>query len=397
MSIPNASMTNSPADLLDEARLRALLAELGRDATRFRFDVAPNPCVGAAVLSNGEVVARGYHQVWGEAHAEVNVLDDAERLGVRGDAIDALVVTLEPCSSHGKTPPCVERIVKSGVRVVVVGERDPDPRHRGAGIELLRAHGLEVVELPGAAPLARVSPHFVAWTDNERLRRPRPWTIAKWAQTRTGQLVPPSGVGGGRWISGHDALEEVQVLRGRVDAIVTGVGTVLADDPRFTVRPPGNLAKPPRRIVLDSHLRTPPDALILRTPAAGEKAAGGPVTILCVGGASTERHRALVEAGADVHALHVATDDGVSLRDVQTWLSEQGCRRVLLEAGPRLLSHYLTSGFADQVRVYTGAVNGGQGPSMGMQLSQLKLVERLDREIAQDAVLEAFLLPQHRR
>ena len=383
-------MTQSHADTLDEARLRALLLELGREATRFRFDVAPNPCVGAALLSGGEVVARGYHEIWGQAHAEVNVLDDAERRGIPREAFEVLVVTLEPCSSHGKTPPCVDRIVASGVRVVVVGERDPDPRHRGAGIRMLRDAGIEVLELPGAAPLARVSPHFVAWTANERLRRPRPWTIAKWAQTRSGQLVPPSGVGGGRWISGPDALSEVQVLRGRVDAIVTGIGTVLADDPRFTVRPPGDLAKPPIRVVLDSFLRTPPDAQILKP--AGENAAGGPVHILCVGGASMERHRALVDAGAFVHPLHVATDDGVSLRDVQTWLWGEGVRRMMLEAGPVLLSHYLSSGFVDQVRVYTGAVNGGQGTSMGVAISKLKMSERIDREIAQDSVLEAFLI-----
>jgi diaminohydroxyphosphoribosylaminopyrimidine deaminase/5-amino-6-(5-phosphoribosylamino)uracil reductase len=208
-------------------------------------------------------------------------------------------------------------------------------------------------------------------------------------------LIPPSGVGGGRWISGRKSLEEVQMMRGRVDAIVTGVGTILADDPRFTVRPPGDLDHPPMRVVLDSHLRTPPDATILKP--AGENAAGGPVHILCVGGASAERHRALLDAGAFVHPLHVATDDGVSLRDVQSWLDEQGCKRVLLEAGPRLLAHYLTSGFVDQVSIYTGDVNGGQGPSMATWLSDLKFEQRLDRECTPDVVLEAFLGRDRRR
>src|SRR5436190_717166 len=164
--------------------------------------------------------------------------------------------TLEPCSSQGKTPPCVERILASGVRCVVVGALDPDPRHGGAGLSSLRERGVEVVLLEGASPLSAVAPHFNSWIDQERLRRPRPWTIAKWAQTRTGQLIPPSGVGGGRWISGPESLKEVQVLRGRVDAIVSGVGTVLADDPRFTVRPPGDPSRPPWKIVFDSYLRT---------------------------------------------------------------------------------------------------------------------------------------------
>jgi diaminohydroxyphosphoribosylaminopyrimidine deaminase/5-amino-6-(5-phosphoribosylamino)uracil reductase len=382
-------MTRGIADTLDEARLRTLLAELARDAAAFRFEVAPNPAVGAAVIAGEAILGRGFHRVWGEAHAEVAAIDAAIQSGAPTSRFEALVVTLEPCSSHGKTPPCVERILQSGIRCVVVGALDPDPRHRGRGLELLRAAGVEVVLLEGESALHKVAPHFLSWTDNERVRRPRPWTIAKWAQTRSGQLTPPTGVGGGRWISGPEALQEVQILRGRVDAIVTGVGTVLADDPRFTVRPPGNLSKPPMRVVLDSNLRTPPNAAILRTPGANE--AGGPVHILCVGGARSERHSALLDAGAHVHELHVATDDGVSLRDVQAWLWEQGVRRMLLECGPRLLSHYLTSGFVDQVRIYTGQVNGGRGASMAEWMTRLKFQERLDREHGGDAVLEGFL------
>jgi diaminohydroxyphosphoribosylaminopyrimidine deaminase/5-amino-6-(5-phosphoribosylamino)uracil reductase len=388
-------MIRSNAQALEPARLREILAGLAHDATRFRFDVAPNPCVGAAVVSGADVIARGFHQVFGEAHAEVFALEEARRTGVPQDRWDALVVTLEPCSTQGKTPPCVEAILASGIKTVVVGALDPDPRHRGRGLELLRAAGVDVVLLEGEAPLEAVAPHFLSWTDNERVRRPRPWTIAKWAQTRSGQMIPPLGVGGGRWISGPESLSEVQVLRGRVDAIVTGVGTILADDPRFTVRPPGNLSKPPMRVVLDSRLRTPPTATILKAP--GENAAGGPVHILCVGGAPSERHRALVDAGAEVHALHAATDDGVSLRDVQTWLFEQGARRILLEAGPRVLAHYLTSGFVDQIRIYTGAVNGGEGPLMANWITRLKLEQRIDRELKNDAVLEAFVGTPSRR
>lgn len=382
-------MSPGHALTLDEARLREILARLGHDATRFRFDVAPNPCVGAAVVSGADLIARGFHQVWGEAHAEIQALDEAARTGIPRASWDALVVTLEPCSSAGKTAPCIEAILRSGIKTVVVGALDPDPRHRGRGLELLRSAGVDVLLLEGDAPLEAVSPHFLAWTDNERVRRPRPWTIAKWAQTRSGQMIPPHGVGGGRWISGPESLREVQVLRGRVDAIVTGVGTILADDPRFTVRRPGNLAKPPMRVVLDSRLRTPPNATILKP--AGEDAAGGPVHILCVGGAPGERHRALTDAGAIVHEMHVATDDGVSLRDVQTWLFEQGARRILLEAGPRLLAHYLDSGFVDQVRIYSGAVNGGEGPSMAAWITKLQLLQRIERECQDDAVLEAFV------
>lgn len=384
------TMSRGIAESLAEARLTKLLEELGKESRAFRFEVAPNPCVGAAALSGDAVVARGFHEVWGEKHAEVQALEAAEKLATEtGQRPDTLVITLEPCSSHGKTPPCVDRILESGVRRVVVGALDPDVRHRGEGLRILREAGLEVVVLEGAAPLASIAPHFLSWNDSERLRRPRPWTIAKWAQTRTGQLAPPPEVGGGRWISSPQALREVQFLRGRVDAIVTGVGTILSDDPRFTVREPGNWRQPPLRIVLDSRLRTPPDATLFRTPGAHEGA--GAIHILCVGGTDATRHRALVNAGAEVHELHVATDDGVSLRDGQAWMWERGIRRVVVEAGPRLISHYLESGFVDQLRIYTGAVNGGRGPSMGSWLTRLKLAERLDRECGDDAVLESFV------
>lgn len=382
-------MMRGLVDCLDEGRVVRLLGELGREARARRFEVAPNPCVGAAVLAGGEEVARGFHERWGGPHAEVNALAAAERSGVPRSSWDALVVTLEPCSSRGKTGPCVDAILASGIRLVVVGALDPDLRHRGRGLELLREAGVEVVLLEGVARLDEVSPHFLAWTGRERLRRPRPWTIAKWAQTRTGQLRPPDEIGGGRWITGPAARAEVQVLRGRVDAIVTGVGTVLEDDPRFSVRPPGETQRPPLRVVVDSYLRTPPDAALFRAPLeAGE--ARGPVHVLALAGMDPKRARDLVEAGAEVHGLHSA-DERVSLRDVEDFLWERGARRVLLECGPTLLRAFLDRGAVDQVRVYTGAVNGGRGESMADWFSRARFLQRSDRECGDDSVLEAFL------
>ena len=373
---------------LDETFLRGLLAELGQGARRFRFEVAPNPCVGAAVLAGDSVVARGWHEVWGGPHAEVRALDVAEAAGVPSLELDTLVVTLEPCSSRGKTPPCTERILGSGIKRVVVGALDPDPRHRGEGLRLLREAGLEVVLFADASPIEVLAPHFARWVDRDRLRRPRPWTIAKWAQTRSGHLSPPPDVGGGRWISGRAALEEVHVLRGRVDAIVTGVSTVLRDDPRFSVRPPGDPSHPPLRVVLDSYLRTPTDGRLFAPPGPGEGA--GPLHVLCQAGSNAARHRALVDAGATLTGLHPSEEDNLDLRDVQAWLWQNGVRRVLLEAGPRLLSRYLEAGFVDQLRVYTGNVNGGVGDSIAQRLVSLRLEERLDREVGPDSVLEAF-------
>jgi diaminohydroxyphosphoribosylaminopyrimidine deaminase/5-amino-6-(5-phosphoribosylamino)uracil reductase len=375
---------------LDPTALRTLLRELATEARTHRFEVAPNPCVGAAVLARGRVVARGYHRVWGGPHAEVDALAAAREAaahdgGVPPEEWEALVVTLEPCSTRGKTGSCTEAILATDLKHVVVGAVDPDPRHRGEGLELLRVAGLEVHVLEGASPLEEASPEFLRWTGYERLRRPRPWVIAKWAQTLTGQLSPPEGHGDGRTISGPESHDAVQVLRGRVDAILTGVGTVLADDPRLTVRPPGDAASPPARLVLDSALRTSPEARLF-----ADDPAGGPVFVLTQMGPDPVRARALTEAGATIVPLRGTDRQHLDLREVHTWMWEQGFRRVLLEAGPEMLEAHLEEGFVDQVQVVTGGVRGGRGTSLGSWLVPHRLLDRRDSERGDDAVLEAF-------
>lgn len=385
---PGKTVCTGARTPLDEGRLRQLLEELGREARRFRFEVAPNPCVGAAILADGEVIGRGYHRSWGSGHAEVEALAEAARSGVPRESWDLAVVTLEPCSTTGKTPPCTSALVESGVPRVLVAEVDPDPRHRGASLEMLRQQGLEVLRLEGAAPLEELSPHFLRWNSVERLRRERPWVIAKWAQTRSGQLQPPEDIGEGRWISGAESRREVHELRSRVDAIVTGVGTVLSDDPRLTIREGVEQGEAPLRVVLDSYLRTPPDAALFRAPEGEERA--GRVLILTVAGADGSRWRALEAAGAEVRGLHTEDGHRLDLREVQEELWGLGVRRVLLEAGPTLLEAMLEREYVDQVRVYTGDVIGGRGPTMAAWFAGARLEERLDRECGEDAVLEFF-------
>lgn len=385
-----ASMLHAPHDAGLETRLGELLVELGRAATSFRFRVAPNPCVGAAVLSDGVEIGRGFHEDWGGPHAEIRALEAAARSGIATARWDTLVVTLEPCCTFGKTPPCTEAILQAGIRRVVVGALDPDPRHRGRSLAGLHDAGLDVVVLSGHSPLERVAPHFRAWTAPDRLRRAYPWTLAKWAQTRTGQLSPPEDVGEGRWISGLLARAEVQTLRSRVDAIVTGVGTVLSDDPALSVRASGGLPRPPLRVVLDSRLRTPPMARLLQPLDDPATEVAGPVHVLALPGPQPARHRALLEAGAEIHALRASDDGHLSLPEVQRWLWERGARRVLLEAGPRLIEAYFRAELIDQVAVYTGDVNGGRGPSLAPWLRAPHLSQVQHREIGEDAVLEAF-------
>ncbi len=390
---------------LEAERFLALLGDLGRAAAVQRFDVAPNPCVGAAVLSDGVEIGRGLHRAFGGPHAEIQALEAAASSGIPRERWDTLVVTLEPCSSTGKTPPCTEALLREKLQRVVVGALDPDPRQRGQGLEELRARGIEVLLLQGAAPLEKVSPHFVEWTRPDRLRRPRPWLIAKWAQTRTGQLSPPDHAPGDapgdaprhRWISGEEARAEVQVLRGRVDAILTGVGTVLADDPRLSVRPPGLTARPPWRVVLDSELRTPPEArLFERLPeplgaGEGETEAAGPVHIFARAGFDPVRYRALAAAGAIVHALHPGDDGRASLRECLGLLWTSGIRRLLLEGGPTLLEAAFASELVDQVRVYSADVNGGRGPSLARWLAPERLAQVAQAEVGRDSRLDAFV------
>jgi len=411
---------NGLTETLDPSLARNLLRQLGDEARQHRFEVAPNPCVGAAVMAGTRVVARGFHRVWGGPHAEVEALEAAAASDVPSGDWDTLLVTLEPCSSRGKTLPCVDAILRSGVRRVIVGALDPDVRHRGRGLVALEEAGVEVLVDPVAAPLEVVAPHFLRWNDFERRRRPRPWTVAKWAQTLTGQLTPPEDVGGGRWISGPASVHEVHRLRGRVDAIVTGVGTVLEDDPRLTVRLPRALVdespapKAPARVVLDSWLRTPPGARLFDSlvdspngatdgapapdsaPAQGREPAAmlelaGPVHVMALPGADPIRRRALEAAGAQVHSNRGMDRHTLDLRDLWTWLWDQGFRRVLLETGPTLLQNALERGFVDQVRIYTGDVRGGEGESLASWLSTARLGERIEREVGSDAVLEAFL------
>lgn len=391
-----------------------LLERLGERARAFRFEVAPNPCVGAAVLSQGRVIGCGVHERWGGPHAEVNALAEAAASGVPRERWDALVVTLEPCSSTGKTGPCTQAILDAGIGRVVVGALDPDPRHQGQGIALLRDAGVDVEYLParGGAPgswaLEDVARHFVEWNDHERTRRPRPWLIAKWAQTLTGQLSPPEGVGEGRWISGPASLEEVHMLRGQVDAILTGIGTVKADDPRLSVRLPGDTTRAPLRVVFDSYLETPPDARLFQDPEpefdVEERRLEnqGAVVILCKSGPNPARYRALEEAGARIVTLPGGDDGRISLRAATDWLWDAGVRRAMLEAGPVLTRAFHDADLLDQVRVYSGNVVGGRGATLAPLIHELldrdrRIGSRLDRESGQgvhrefgDAVIELF-------
>ncbi len=327
---------------------RALdLAALGQGA------VEPNPMVGCVVARGAEIIGEGWHGRYGGPHAEIVALAVAGRRAAGA----VLYVTLEPCCHFGKTPPCTRAIVAAGIRHVVVAQLDPFSQVAGQGIAELRAAGVCVeVGVLGEEAARLNAPYF------KLLQRARPWVIAKWAMTLDGKLAAPGGAS--RWISSTESRAIAHQLRGRVDAVLVGRGTVLADDPLLTARPSG--PRQAARIVLDSQASLASDSQLVRTVR------DAPVILA-----------ASVDAPmADVSRLRVAGCEvllcpGATPEERLDWLwAELGRRRmtnVLVEGGSRLLGACFDSGAVDEVHAFVapkivgGAVAlsqvGGQGLS----------------------------------
>lgn len=297
-------------------------------AERGRGFVEPNPLVGAVVVREGRIVGEGWHEKFGQAHAEVNAMHRA------GDAARGatLYVTLEPCCHHGKTPPCTDAILRAGVRRVVAAMSDPFPAVAGKGLTILREAGVDVATgIGGPAALRLNAPYLTL------LRAGRPWIHGKWAMTLDGKIA--SFTGSSKWITSEAARAKVHNLRGHMDAIVIGRGTLVADDPLLTARPPG-----PRiatRIVLTSGKEElPNDCQLLRT---SDQAPVMVVTSL----AGAKTLGAWTQRGAEIV--------GLDKLDIASLLAELGRRRmtnVLVEGGAGVLGSFLDAGFIDEVHAF---------------------------------------------
>ncbi len=307
-------------------------------AERGRGYVEPNPLVGAVVVRDGQVVGEGWHQRYGEAHAEVNALATA---GAAAHGA-TLYVTLEPCCHQGKTPPCTDSVLRSGIRRVVIGMADPFPQVAGKGLEILRNAGLEVVAGICETEARQLNAPYL-----KLLATGRPYVHAKWAMTLDGKIATRTG--DSRWISNETSRRRVHELRGRMDAILVGVGTVLADDPMLTARPPG--PRTATRIVLDSLGRMPAASQLVRT------ARETPTLIATLGNPSAE----LRSQGCEVLSLPAA-EAGVS---VPALLDELGRRRmtnILVEGGAGVLGSFLDGRLMDEVHVFIAPkLVGGSG------------------------------------
>lgn len=315
-----------------DTRMMARALQLAR---RGRYSTMPNPHVGCVLVREGHVIGEGYTRPAGGNHAEIEALAQA------GDARGATAyVTLEPCSHHGKTGPCAEALVQAGVARVVAAMEDPNPEVSGRGLARLRAAGIDVACGLLQAEAEQVIPGFIA-----RMRRGRGRVRAKLAMSLDGRTAMASGES--QWITGPSARRDVQRLRAMSCAVVTGVGTVLADDCALTVREQElgmspeaaarAAARQPLRVVLDSRGQTPPGARVLGP---------GAPTLLCYGEGEKP------PAGAtDCLALPFA-NDGLDLAALFAELNRRQCNEILVESGPRLVGGMLGAGMLDELIVY---------------------------------------------
>jgi len=300
-------------------------------AERGLYTAHPNPMVGCVLVRDDEVIGEGWHEAAGKPHAEVNALSAA------GDKASGAIayVTLEPCSHHGKTPPCTEALIAAGVAEVVVGLEDPNPKVNGQGLEALVKAGIKTRVGLMRGEVTTLLSGFLS-----RLTRGRPFVRLKMACSIDGCIAMASGES--QWITGPEARADVQRLRARSGAILTGIGTVLADDPSFTVRDAAldTHGRQPVRVVLDNGLRMPLSAEMLALP--------GDTLIYCI---DDEKRQPLVDAGAEVIKVD-AVDDLVSAAAVLGDLAYRDVNDVLVEAGPTLAGNLISNNLVDELVIY---------------------------------------------
>ncbi len=309
----------------------AFMTQALRLAERGVYTAHPNPMVGCVLVKDGVVVGEGWHKVAGEAHAEINALE-AAGAAARGATA---YVTLEPCSHHGKTPPCVDVLVSAGIAEAVIGIQDPNPAVNGKGIAELENAGIPVRVGILETQIERQLSGFLS-----RVRTGRPFVRLKIACSVDGCIAMVSGES--EWITGPESRADVQRLRARSAAIMSGIGTVLADDPSFTVRDPDidTCGRQPLRVVLDKDLRMPLSAEMLALP--------GGTLLYCT---EDSRRGPLIEVGADVVKVG-ASDRLVNAAEVLDDLGRREVNDVLVEAGPALAGNLISNDLVDELVIY---------------------------------------------
>lgn len=351
-------------------------------AAQGRGTTSPNPMVGALVVRDGEVLGRGFHEFAGGPHAEV-VAIDAAGAQARGAT---LYVTLEPCNHTGRTPPCTIKIIEAGIRRVVIGMPDPNPRVVGGGAEFLKARGVDTTLGVCAEEARQLNEAFV-----KHVCTGRPFVIAKCATTLDGRIA--SRTGDSKWITGEAARAFVHELRHAVDAVLVGAGTVAADDPLLTARTGHSRPKDPLRVILDTHLRIAPTARVLNHASPAD-------TLVVAGrGAPAEAKRRIARKGVQV--IEVETREGrVDVAALTARLGSMGVASILVEGGSRVLASAFKAGIVDKVCFfYAPLILGGDDGvpvCRGAGAQRIKNAIRLERirtlRFGDDVMIEGYVV-----
>ncbi len=310
-------------------------------AARGKGSTAPNPCVGAVLVKDGLVVAEGWHQRCGGPHAEVNCIADARAKGVDATAC-TLYVTLEPCNHHGKTPPCTKAVLDAGIRKVVIGCADPNPRVEGGGAGFLRSRGVEIVDAVLEQPCRDMIADFLVWQFT-----PRTYNILKMAATLDGRIAARTGHSA--WVSCPESRAAVHDLRTRVDAVVVGGATLRHDDPQLTARIEGRtIESQPLAVIVTSLLPEPGAPLKLLRERPGQT-----IFWTDAANAASVRAQSLRESGVRVWELPESSGERLDLAAGFAMLrSEAACHTALCEGGGRLALSLLKQGVMDEFRYF---------------------------------------------
>jgi diaminohydroxyphosphoribosylaminopyrimidine deaminase / 5-amino-6-(5-phosphoribosylamino)uracil reductase len=323
---------------------------------------SPNPAVGAVIVRKDQVVAAGFHRKAGAPHAEVEALSQ-----LRGNARqgDTLYVTLEPCNHFGRTPPCTQAILEKGVRKVVVGMRDPNPHVTGGGCDYLSGHGVEVVTGVLEEECRRLNECFVTYVS-----KGRPFVIAKTAMTLDGWTA--TSTGHSRWVTSERSRQWVHRLRSRVDGIMVGVGTVVADDPLLNARLRRGRGRDPVRIIVDTHLRIPVNARVLAP-------AGGSETLIAVSDEVGSRRLKRLDGKGITFLMCPEKEGKIDLRALMDMLGKRSIASVLLEGGATLMGAMIRERLVDKFCIFKAPkILGG---SDGRPMALGKGPSRMDQSI----------------
>jgi len=370
VSLPTGSAgASAAAAAADFTRAdRAAMARALELAARGLYTTDPNPRVGCVLRQGEQTVGEGWHERAGGPHAEVVALR-AAGAAARGATA---YVTLEPCAHHGRTPPCVDALIAAGVKRVVFALQDPNPRVDGRGAERLHAAGIQVASGLLAAEACELNPGFL-----QRMSIGRPFVRLKLAMSLDGRTALASGAS--HWITGAAAREDVQHWRARSAAILTGIGTVLADDPRLTVRGRDTGGRQPLRIVLDSSLRTPLGAQLLREPGKTWIA----YTAAAADASAQARAAALAHQGVQLEQLD-ARDGRLDLPALLRRLAAAQVNELLVEAGATLAGELLRQQLVDEWLLYAAPILLGPQARPLIELPLLSELRAAPRFIIHD-------------